>query len=126
MRIRSTMVWLTLMAVLSTSPAWAQQHAANTTAMQQAVAEKASADQANRDVVTKVLDRQDVRQLAATMGVDVQQAKTAVSTMSGADLDQLAQPARAIDADRVGGANVVVISVTTLLLLLILIIVIAK
>ena len=126
MRIRKTLVWLILVSLAWTSPAWAQQHVADGAAMQQAIAAKTTADQGNREVVSKVLDRQDVRELAATMGVDLKEAKGALATMSSDELAQLAQPARAIDTDRTAGASTIVISVTTLLLLLILIVVIAK
>ena len=126
MRIRITVVWLTLVALVWTSPAWAQQHVADAATMHQAVAARVASDAANRDVVLKTLDRDDVRQMAATLGVDLKDARSAVTTMTSDQLDQLAQASRAIEADQAAGANVVVISVTTLLLLLILIVLIAK
>lgn len=126
MRARPVAVWLTLCALLVSSPAWAQQHIADSAQMQQAVAAKASADETNRQVVRKVLDRSDVKALANQMGLDVRQAETAVGQLSGEELASLAQAASAAQADLAGGSNTVTISLTTLLLIIIIIILIAN
>lgn len=126
MRARSVAVWMTLCALLVSSPAWAQQHIADSAQMQQAIAAKASTDEANRQVVRNVLDRSDVQALANQMGLDVRQAKTAVAQLSGDELASLAQSASAAQADLAGGSNTITISVTTLLLIIIIIILIAN
>lgn len=126
MRARSVTVWVTLCALLVSSPAWAQQHIADSAQMQQAIAAKASTDDANRQVVRNVLDRAEVKALASQMGLDVRQAETAVAQLSGDELASLAQAASAAQADLAGGSTVVTISLTTLLLIIIIIILIAN
>lgn len=126
MRARSVAVWLTLCALLVSSPAFAQQHVADSAQLQQAVAAKASADEANRQVVRDVLERSDVKALASQMGLDVRQAETAVAQLSGDELASLAQSASAAQADLAGGNTTVTISLTTLLLIIIIILLIAN
>ena len=57
----------------------------------------------------------------------VAQASSAVDTLSGAELNTLAQHAASVEANALaGGASTVVISVTTLLLILIIVILLVK
>ena len=113
---------------LVSSPVFAQQaRVVDAAAMSQALAAKAQSESAQRDLVRRVLDRADARQIAAHMGLGVEQAASAVATLSGAELDALAQHAGAVEAATLaGGANTVVISVTTLLLILIIVILLAS
>jgi len=77
--------------------------------------------------VRRVLDRADVRAIAGRLGLSVEQADSAVATLSGPELGTLAQHAQAAEAATLAGeANVVVLSVTTLLLILIIVILLAK
>ena len=65
--------------------------------------------------------------MAERFGLTVEHAGTAVATLSGAELNSLAQHAASVEANSLaGGANTVVISVTTLLLILIIVILLAK
>jgi hypothetical protein len=100
------------------------QHVADSATLHAAVVEAQASDEANRAVVLNALEREDVRQMADRLGLDLKDARTAVRSLSGAELAELAQPARSIAADQSGGATTVVISVTTLLLLLILLVLI--
>jgi CHASE3 domain sensor protein len=115
-------------SLLLASPVFAQQvRIVDTAAMSQALTGKAESERAQRDLVRRVLDRASVRDMAAHMGLNIEQANAAVATLSGDDLGRLAQQASAIESDALaGGANTVVISVTTLLLLLIVVILLAK
>jgi hypothetical protein len=126
MRIRQTVAALTLIAVTWSSPCWAQARIATPDVLRAAIADQRAAEAANRDAVLAALDRTDVKQVAARLGLSVTDARTAVATMNGDDLATLAQAAVAIEQDEAGGASTIVISVTTLLLLLILIVLIAK
>ena len=55
------------------------------------------------------------------------EAGSAVATLSGAELDTLAQHAGAVEAAALaGGANTIVISLTTLLLIVIIVILLAR
>lgn len=119
---------IVLLPVLLSSPAFAQQgRVVDAAAMRQALAAKAESDGAHRESVRRVLARADVRDMAARLGFSLEQAESAVATLSGSELSTLAQHAASIEtADLSGGANTVVISVTTLLLLLIIVILLAQ
>jgi hypothetical protein len=126
MSVRTTTASLALVALLVSSPSWAQQHIADPAAMQQAIARQQATDTANRQIVMKVLTRADVQTVAARMGMDVKTAETAVAQLTGDDLAQAASSARAIDAGPAAGSQDIVISTTTLLLIIILILLIAR
>ena len=129
MRFSNQIVALVLIpAFLFASPAFAQQsRVVDAALMNQALADKAASETAQRDLVRRVLDRSDARQVAANLGLTVERASAAVETLSGAELNTLAQHASAVEASALaGGASTVVISVTTLLLLLIIVILLVK
>ncbi len=115
-------------AFLISTQAFAQQgRIADSTTLSQAIAHKAESETTQRELVRRVLDRSDARELAARFGLSVEHAGSAVATMSGAELNTLAQHAGAVDANPLaGGANTIVISMTTLLLILIIVILLAK
>jgi len=126
--MNKTVVLLLLPLFLVSSPAFAQQvRVVDASAMDQALAAKAESETAQRELVRRVLDRADVRAMAARLGLSVEQADSAVATLSGPELGTLAQHAQAAEAATLAGeANVVVLSVTTLLLILIIVILLAK
>ena len=129
MRTMNKAVALLLLPMfLVSSPAFAQQaRVVDASAMDQALAARAESESAQREVVRRVLDRSDVRAMAARLGLSVEQADSAVATLSGPELGTLAQHAQAAEAASLAGeANVVVISVTTLLLILIIVILLAS
>jgi hypothetical protein len=96
-------------------------------AMRQALAGKAESESAQRQLVRRVLSRDDVREGAARLGLNLQQADSAVATLTGSELQTLAEQASAIESSALaGGASTVVISTTTLLLILIIVILLAN
>src|SRR5688572_28685910 len=109
---------------LVSSPALAQNgRVVDSDALSEALASKANAEFDQRVRLRRVLDREDVREVAARMGLNVEDASWAVATLSGVELSTLAQHADAVEAAALaGGANTVVISITTLLLVLIIVI----
>ena len=116
-------ILLTLMIGLA-SPAFAQQrqHVVDSGALAAAVAQHAAADAADRAAVRSALGRSDVRDTAASMGLDLGRLTASVDTMSGADLERAASVARQIDQPLVGGASTIVISTTTIIIVLLIII----
>ena len=129
MHLVNKVVALLLASVfLVSSPALAQQaRVVDSAALREALASKADTELTQRALLRRVLDRDDVRQMAAGMGLSVEDATSAVATLSGVELGTLAQHANAVEAAALaGGANVIVISVTTLLLLLIIVILLVK
>ena len=65
-------------------------------------------------------------ELAARMGLSVERADSAVATLSGAELNSLAQQANAVDTALAGGASTIVISTTTVIIVLLLLILLLK
>jgi len=129
MQISRKIVTLFLIPVLlSSTQAFAQQiRVVDAAALSQALTQKADAETTQRDLVRRVLDRSDAREIAARFGLSVQQANSAVATLSSADLTSLAQHAAAVEANALaGGANPLVISPTTLVLVLIIVILLAN
>ena len=82
------------------------------------------ADDANRKVVHDVLSRSEVREVAAKAGLDLERARQAVSTLDGAELEEIAAHARRVDARLSGGASTLVISTTTIIIILLVVILI--
>jgi hypothetical protein len=125
--VRTFITWLTVCALLVSSPAWAQQHVIDSTVMQQAIAEQQSRDTANRQTIERVLARSDVQVVAARLGLDVKDARTAIAGISGEELAAVAETARSADQDLAGGLGnpTITISLVTLLLIIILVILIA-
>ena len=129
MQFRNRIVTLVLLpAFLLASPAFAQQsRVVDAALMDQALANRTASETAQRDLVRRVLDRSDARQVAASLGLSAERASSAVGLLSGAELNTLAQHAVAVEAnDLAGGASTIVISLTTLLLVLIIVILLAS
>ena len=117
------------LAILIVAPsAGAQDHVIGISALEKAVQQRVSREQADRAVILSLLQRQDVRDIAGKAGLSVDKARTAVSMLQGNDLQQIAQQARAVQDDIAGGGNVTVSTTTIIivLLLLILVLVIAQ
>jgi hypothetical protein len=127
MRQRYAIVFLLIASLLSASPAWAQQGVVTPADLRAAMAEKAALDDARRDLVVSVLRDEQVRQLAASLSLDLTRAEQAVATLGDDELEAAAETARAlqIQTDLAGGASTVTLSVTTLLLIIIIIILLA-
>ena len=119
--VRALVTWLTVGALLVTSPAWAQQHVVDSIVLQQAIAEQRAVDNANRQLIERVLVRPEVQTVAARMGLDIKDARTAIAGISGEELAAVAQTAAAVD---VAGGQGPTITISLVVLLLVIIIVI--
>jgi hypothetical protein len=113
------------LAVLFTAPAVnAQSHVINKAALDMAVQQRVSQEQADREAIVSLLRRAEVKQIAAKAGLSLDKAEAAVSTLQGNDLQQAASQARQAQNDLAGGASTVVISTTTIIIVLLLVILI--
>ncbi len=113
------------LAVLFMAPAAnAQNHVIGKSALDKAVQERVSRDQADRDAITVLLQRAEVRDVAAKAGISLEKAQAAVATLEGQDLRDVASHARQVQNDLAGGASTVVISTTTIIIVLLLVILI--
>ena len=122
--VRALVTWLTVGALLVTSPAWAQQHVIDSIVLQQAIAEQRAVDDANRQLIERVLVRPEVQTVAARMGLDIKDARTAIAGISGEELAAVAQTAAAVDLAG-GQGPTITISLVVLLLVIIIVILLA-
>ena len=124
MRIVRRSLAVILAALLVAPAAQAQTHVVGKKALTQAVQERVSQDQADRDAILALLARIEVRQIAARAGLSLEKAQAAVSTLQGQDLKDIASQARQVNNDFAGGASNIVISTTTIIIVLLIIILI--
>ena len=118
-------VLATCLALLIMAPAVrAQDHVIGRAALDKAVQQRVNQEQADREAVLSLLQRQDVRDIAAKAGLSIEKAQTAVTMLHGKDLQQAAQQARQVQDNLAGGASTVVISTTTIIIVLLIIILI--
>ena len=83
------------LAVLLVVPAAsAQQSVIGRSALEQAVQQRVSEQQADREAIASLLRRAEVREIAAKAGLSIEKAEAAVSTLQGDDLRDLAKQAR--------------------------------
>ena len=121
-RILGTTLALTL---LSAPAVWAQQtHVINQSALDQAVQQRVSQDQADRDAIRSLLQRTEVKDVATKAGLSLERAEAAIGSLQGNDLRQLAGQARMVDSQLAGGASTIVISTTTIIIVLLVILLI--
>jgi hypothetical protein len=112
-------------AVLLVAPAaYAQQtHVINQSALDHAVQQRVSQEQADREAIRDFLHNPAVQDVAAKSGLPIARAEAAVSTLQGDELHQLAGQARGVN-DQLAGGSTIVISMTTIIIVLLLIILI--
>ncbi|HXG55216.1 MAG TPA: hypothetical protein VNJ03_07525 [Vicinamibacterales bacterium] len=112
-----------VLAVLVMAPvASAQNHVINKSALDQAVQVRVAQDQSDRAIITSLLARPEVREVAAQAGLSLEKASAAVSTLQGDDLRNLAGQARQVNDTLAGGASTIVISTTAIIIILLIII----
>jgi hypothetical protein len=115
------------LAVMLCAPAaWAQQtHVINKSTLDQAVQQRVTQDQADRDAIRTFLQNPQVKSVAAKAGLSLEKAEAAVSTLQGDELRQAAGQVRAVNQDLAGGATVVITTTTIIIVLLIIILIVA-
>ena len=124
MRIVRYSLAVLLAALLVAPAAQAQTHVIGKAALSQAVQQRVSQEQADREAIVSLLQRPEVRQIASQAGVSLEKAQAAVSTLNGQDLRDLAAQSRQVQNDLAGGASTIVISTTTIIIVLLIIILI--
>jgi NACalpha-BTF3-like transcription factor len=114
-----------VLAIMIVAPAaQAQTHVISKSALDEALQARVSQEQADREAILSLLQRPEVRQIAAQAGVSIETAQAAVSTLGGDLLRDVASQARAAQSNLAGGASAVVISTTTIIIVLLLVILI--
>jgi len=127
MRMLASIVVVVFSLVAVIPPVHAQtSHAAPQAALDAAVQDHAAATAVDREAVLRLLERPDVQALAGDLGLDLRRAESAVSTLDGQQLTDLAAQARQAEQALAGGQSSITISTTLIiigLLVLILLIV---
>jgi hypothetical protein len=90
--------------------------------LDQAVATHIQRADADRLAIRRLLKRHQVREIAARAGLDLKRAETAIATLDGAELHEIAEQARDVDDSQAGGQSRVTLSTTTIIIGLLVII----
>jgi hypothetical protein len=119
-----------LFVLFAASSARAQEtHAAPQAALDAALQQHTNSSAADREMIQRLLERDEVKAIAGHAGLDLRRAQGAVATLEGADLAEVAAQARQADQALAGGQSRITISTTLIiiaLLVLILLIVALK
>ena len=121
-RILGTALAVTLTA---TAVSAQQTHVINKSALDQAVQQRVSQEQADREAIRTFLQNPAVRGVAAKAGLPIDQAEAAVSTLQGDELRQAAGQARTVNTQLVGGDTIVITTTTIIIILLLVILIVA-
>jgi len=114
------------LSVLVLAPtASAQNHVIGKNALDKAVQERVARDQSDREAIRTLLQRPEVREVAAKAGVSVEKAAAAVATLEGQNLREIASHARQVNNELAGGATVVITTTTIIIILVVIILIIA-
>ena len=112
--------------VLLAPAAFAQQtHVINQSALDQAVQQRVSQDQSDREAIRTFLQNPTVRNVAAKAGLSVEQADAVASTLQGDELKAAAGQARAVNSQLAGGDTIVITTTTIIIILLLVILIVA-
>ena len=123
-------IWTSVLALLFaltlSLPVSAQQHVADQATLDQVVADHVRQKADDREAIRRVLEIEQVREVAEGAGLDLRRAETAVAALDDAEVGLIAAQARAVNDGLAGGQSTVTISTTVIiigLLVLILLIV---
>jgi predicted Zn-dependent protease len=97
-------------------------HTASQSAIDAALQEQVSAAAAERADVQRVLANPEVKAVADAAGIDLRRASTAVASLEGEQLSQIAAQARQVDQALAGGQSKIVISTTVIIIALLVLI----
>jgi acetyl-CoA carboxylase carboxyltransferase component len=124
-RIRTSVLAM-LFALAISLPLSAHQHVADQATLDQVVAGHVSQKADDREAIRRLLEIEQVREVAKGAGLDLKRAETAVAALDDAEVGLIAAQARAVNDVLAGGQSTVTISTTVIivgLLVLILLIV---
>ena len=119
-----TSVLVILLSIMVAMPRVQAQasHTASQSAIDAALQEQVSSAAADRADVQRVLANPDVKAVADAAGIDLRRASTAVASLEGEQLSQMAAQARQVDQALAGGQSKIVISTTVIIIALLVLI----
>lgn len=124
MRTLTSTVLAVFLLVAVIPPVHAQtSHAAPTSALEAAVQEHVASGAADGETVLRLLARPEVQAIAGDLGIDVRRAESAVTTLEGRTLTDLAAQARQVEQALAGGQSSITISTTMIIIGLLVLIV---
>jgi hypothetical protein len=120
----STSVLVILLSVVIAMPRLHAQasHTASQSAIDAALQQHVSSAAADRADLLRVLANPEVKAVADKAGLDLRRATTAVASLEGQELSQLAAKARQVDQALAGGQSRIVISTTVIIIVLLVLI----
>lgn len=125
MRTLASIVVIVFSLVAVTPSLHAQSsHAASQSALDAAVQDHGSTTAADREAVLRLLERPDVQAVAGDLGLDLRRAQSAIATLDGQQLADLAAQARQTEEALAGGQSRIVISTTVIIIALLVLILI--
>jgi hypothetical protein len=124
MRMLASIVVL-MVSLVAVIPLHAQtSHAAPQSALDAAVQDHAADAAADRETVARLLRRPEVQAIAGDLGLDLRRAASAVATLDGPQLTELAAQARQAERALAGGQSVTISAIWIIIGLLVLILLI--
>jgi hypothetical protein len=122
----STSVFLIVLSILMAVPRIQAQapHAASQSAIDAALQQHVATASADRADLLRVLSNPEVKAVADKAGLDLRRVTTAVASLEGQELAQMAAQARQVDQALAGGQSRVVISTTMIIIALLVLILI--
>ena len=124
MRTSVSILAIVLMVFTAVPRLGAQTHAAPQSALDAAVQQHVASAAADREAVLRVLERSEVKTVAEGAGIDLRRMSSAIATLQGDELAQVAAQARQVDKALAGGATTIVITTTTIIIALLVLILI--
>ncbi len=94
--------------------------------IQARIDQQVSRADADRLAIQVLLQREDVRRIAGSAGLDLERASAAAAVLSGPELKELAAQARGINEGLAGGASTVVLSTTAIIIILLILILLVR
>lgn len=99
-----------------------QLHVVGANEIQARIDQQIGTADADRQAIQVLLQREDVRRIAGSAGLDLERASAAAAVLSGSSLETLAAQARDLNAALAGGDSTVVISTTAIIIILLVLI----
>ena len=125
MRMPVSILAILFAVTAAIQPAHAQSsHTAPQSAIDAALQQHAGAADADRALVQRLLERDEVKEVAGKAGLDLRRAASAVATLDGQDLAVVAAQARQVEQSLAGGQSRIVISTTMIIIALLVLILI--
>ena len=125
MRTLASIVLVVFSLVAVIPPVHAQtSHAAPQSALDAAIQDHTAATEADRETVLRLLARPEVQAIAGDLGLDLRRAQSAVATLDGEQLTELAAQARQAEQALAGGQSITLSAIWIIVGLLLLIVII--